>query len=166
MSHIRLRRHEVTFRPQSARVIIRPFIPGSSVRITNILNRALAMSEEDAMAQLEMLRAEFATRHFDIEALLLSHFERVRSRIPPKHSLSRVRQLIIGALFSGEYALESAALFNPSIVPHPDQSGVPEGGLRFVISLRATGEGHISSIEFRTGMIRPDGSITVEPVSR
>jgi predicted GH43/DUF377 family glycosyl hydrolase len=77
-----------------------------------------------------------------------------------------VRQLLIGALFSGEYALESAALFNPSMVPHPDQSGVPEGGLRFIMSLRATGEGHISSIEFRTGVIAADGAIGVEPVSR
>lgn len=166
MSPIRLRRHEVTFRPESARVIIRPFIPGSVQRIANILQRALAMTEEDVAAQLGMLRTEFASRHFDIDALLLSHFEKVRSRLPSKQVLSHDRRLIIGALFSGEYALESAALFNPSIVPHPDQSGVPEGGLRFVMSLRATGEGHISSIEFRTGIIRPDGGITVDPVSR
>jgi predicted GH43/DUF377 family glycosyl hydrolase len=90
----------------------------------------------------------------------------VRPRITSSAPLSRVRQLLIGALFSGEYALESAALFNPSIVPHPDQSGVPEGALRFVMSLRATGEGHISSIEFRTGLIARDGTISVEPVSR
>ena len=74
--------------------------------------------------------------------------------------------MLIGALFSGEYALESAALFNPSIVPHPDQSGAPDGGLRFIMSLRATGEGHISSIEFRTGSITWDGDITFDPVSR
>lgn len=67
---------------------------------------------------------------------------------------------------SGEYSLESAALFNPSIVPHPDQSGVAEGGMRFIVSLRATGEGHISSIEFRSGIIYSTGDITLEPVSR
>ena len=72
---------------------------------------------------------------------------------------------LIGALFSGEYALESAALFNPSIVPHPDQEGVPPGGLRFIMSLRATGEGHISSIEFRAGLIDPEGNIHLDPIS-
>lgn len=166
MSPIRLRRHEVTFRPQSARVIIRPFIPTSATRVAAILERALALSEEDAAAELQALHAEFASRHFDIEALLLTHFEKVRSRIPTPRSLSRARQLLIGALFSGEYALESAALFNPSIVPHPDQDGVPAGALRFIMSLRATGEGHISSIEFRTGLISRDGEARVEPISR
>jgi predicted GH43/DUF377 family glycosyl hydrolase len=73
---------------------------------------------------------------------------------------------LIGALFSGEYALESAALFNPSIVPHPDQDGMPEGALRFIMSLRATGEGHISSIEFRTGLINAEGGIRLDSVSR
>ena len=95
-----------------------------------------------------------------------AHYAKVRRHVFTQRPLSRERQLLIGALFSGEYALESAALFNPSIVPHPDQSGVPAGGLRFIMSLRATGEGHISSIEFRTGNIAPDGSITLDPVSR
>ena len=95
-----------------------------------------------------------------------AHYAKVQPHVFTQRPLSRERQLLIGALFSGEYALESAALFNPSMVPHPDQSGVPAGGLRFIMSLRATGEGHISSIEFRTGIIAPDGSITLDPVSR
>ncbi len=163
---IQLRRHEVTFQPQSARVIIRPFIPAKAQIVINILKRALALSEAEAEAELKTLMSEFVSRHFDIELVLLAHHEKVRRHIPLQPPLSRVRQLLIGALFSGEYALESAALFNPSIVPHPDQTGVPAGGLRFVMSLRATGEGHISSIEFRTGLIAPDGSINVDPVSR
>ena len=166
MTPIRLRRHSVTFQPESARVIIRPFIPGKPQVIANILARALALSEVDAEAQLQTILVEFASRHFDIESVLLAHYEKVRPRISSQAPISRVRQLLVGALFSGEYALESAALFNPSIVPHPDQVGVPEGGLRFVMSLRATGEGHISSIEFRTGIIAADGTIGVEPVSR
>jgi predicted GH43/DUF377 family glycosyl hydrolase len=166
MNAIRIRRHEVTFQPESARVIIRPFIPANARIIASILDRALALSEADADAHLQAIFVEFASRHFDIESLLLAHYERVRPYIPSQAPLSRVRQLLIGAIFSGEYALESAALFNPSIVPHPDQSGVPEGALRFIMSLRATGEGHISSIEFRTGLIAPGGAITVEPVSR
>ena len=164
--NIPLRRHEVTLLPQSARVIIRAFIPTPTQRITTIIGRALAMTEEDAARNLEAVRQEFDSRHFDIESLLLLHYEKVLSHIFTQRPLSRVRQLLIGALFSGEYALESAALFNPSIVPHPDQSGVPEGALRFIMSLRATGEGHISSIEFRSGMITAEGSISVDPISR
>ncbi|MDZ4401792.1 glycoside hydrolase family 130 protein [Prosthecobacter sp.] len=166
MNPIRIRRHNVTFQPESSRVIVRPFIPGKPQIVATILDRALALSEVEADAQLQGILVEFASRHFDIESVLLVHYERVRPQISQQPPLSRVRQLLIGALFSGEYALESAALFNPSIVPHPDQSGVPEGGLRFIMSLRATGEGHISSIEFRTGLIAPDGIISVEPVSR
>ncbi len=166
MTPIRIRRHGLTFQPESGRVIIRPFIPGKPQIIVNILARALALSEADAEAQLRAILVEFASRHFDIESVLLANYEKVRPRISSQAPLSRVRQLLIGALFSGEYALESAALFNPSIVPHPDQAGVPAGGLRYIMSLRATGEGHISSIEFRTGIIAADGTIGVEPVSR
>jgi predicted GH43/DUF377 family glycosyl hydrolase len=166
MNSIRLRRHDVTFRPESARVIIRPFVPTNAQRVANILGRALTMTEEEAATRLDALRSEFAARHFDIESLLLRHYEKVRHHLASKRPLTRVRQLLIGALFSGEYALECAALFNPSMVPHPDQSDVPEGALRFILSLRATGEGHISSIEFRAGIIGHDGVVTVEPISR
>jgi hypothetical protein len=76
-------------------------------------------------------------------------------------NLSEERRLLIGSYFLAEYSLESAALFNPSIVPHPDQSGLPPGALRFILSLRATGEGHISSITFRAGIIHPDHRIEV-----
>ncbi|MCB1210815.1 MAG: glycoside hydrolase family 130 protein, partial [Verrucomicrobiales bacterium] len=93
-------------------------------------------------------------------------FEKVQAAVFTQRPLTRSRQLLIGALFSGEYALEAAALFNPSIVPHPDQSDVPPGALRFIMSLRATGEGHISSIEFRDGIISPHGEIELAPVSR
>jgi predicted GH43/DUF377 family glycosyl hydrolase len=128
--------------------------------------RALALTEEEVVCQLSHVRREFDDRHFDIEIILLAHFEKVRQHVFTQHPLSRDRQLLIGALFSGEYALESAAIFNPSIVPHPDQGDAPPGSLRFIMSLRATGEGHISSIEFRAGIIASDGHITLDPVSR
>ena len=166
MTSIRVRRHGATFQPESERVIIRPFIPGNPQIVASILNRVLLLGEAEADAELKAILLEFASRHFDIESLLLANYEKVRPAISAQAPLSRVRQLLIGALFSGEYALESAALFNPSMVPHPDQSGVAEGGMRFIMSLRATGEGHISSIEFRTGVIAADGTIGVEPVSR
>lgn len=166
MMPIHLRRHDVRLVPESARVLLRPFIPANAQRITTIIGRALASSEEDAARDLEAVRQEFDSRHFDVEPRLLAHYELVRPHVFTQRPLSRARRLLIGALFSMEYALESAALFNPSIVPHPDQSGVPDGGLRFVLSLRATGEGHISSIEFRTGLITADGGISLDPVSR
>lgn len=166
MSPVPLRRHEVALLPESTRVILRPFIPSESHRITTIIGRALALTEDEVTHDLEAIRRDFESRHFHIETLLLAHFEKVKSHLFTQRPISMRRQLLIGALFSGEYSLEAAALFNPSIVPHPDQSGVPDGGLRFVISLRATGEGHISSIEFRTGEIAPDGSIHMAPVSR
>ena len=97
---------------------------------------------------------------------MLANFERVLPHIFTHQPLSRARKLLIGALFTGEYAPESAALFNPSIVPHPDQGGVAAGALRFIMSLRATGEGHISSLEFRSGMLSPEGGIQLDPVPR
>jgi predicted GH43/DUF377 family glycosyl hydrolase len=91
----------------------------------------------------------------------------VRSLLPPDSDISEARQQLIGSYFVSEFSLESAALFNPSIVPHPDQSGVPPNALRFILSLRATGEGHLSSITFRTGMIHADGRIEVmKPAGR
>lgn len=161
---LKIRRH-MTFLPDSARVIIRPFIPSAAHLVTNIVRRALALSDAEAENELTTVEAEFDSRHFDIESVLLAHFERVKRYVPEPEGLPRVRKLLIGALFSGEYALESAALFNPSIVAHPDQSGLPEGSLRYVMSLRATGEGHISSIEFRTGVITDRGKVSVELVS-
>lgn len=166
MTPIKLRRHEMTLVPESARVIIRPFKPVSVHHITTIIGRALALSEEDTSRDLEAMLKEFDARHYDLESPLLANYEKVLPHIFTHRPLSRARKLLIGALFSGEYALESAALFNPSIVPHPDQEGVPEGSLRFIMSLRATGEGHISSIEFRAGLIAADGGIYLDPVSR
>jgi predicted GH43/DUF377 family glycosyl hydrolase len=156
----------VTFRPDSSRVLIRPFIPSDPTRIVNIIARALALSETETEEQLAAVTADFGGRHHEIRAIWRRHFEKVKAHLFSSRPLSETRQLYIGALFSGEYALESAALFNPSIVPHPDQGGLGDGELRFILSLRATGEGHISSIEFRTGVIRGDNSITVDQPSR
>jgi predicted GH43/DUF377 family glycosyl hydrolase len=156
----------VSFRPDSSRVLIRPFISSDPARIVNIIGRALALTETETDGHLAAVTAEFASRHVDIRAIWRVHFERVKSHVFSSRPLSEARQLYIGALFSGEYAMESAALFNPSIVPHPDQSHLAEGELRFIMSLRATGEGHISSIEFRCGIIRGDYSIVMEQPSR
>ncbi|MDB6070859.1 MAG: glycosidase, partial [Verrucomicrobiales bacterium] len=166
MSRVPLRRHEITLLPESARVIIRPFVPSDPQRIATIIGRALALTEDEVALELEAVQLEFDSRHYNVDIQLREHYQKVVPHLFTQRPLSPARELLIGALFSGEYALESAALFNPSIIPHPDQSGVPAGGLRFIMSLRATGEGHISSIEFRDGHISPEGEISLAPVSR
>lgn len=164
MSRLEIRPTGAVFRPNSRRVLVRSFIPADETRVRHIIDRALALSAKEVRARLTDLRANFTARHANLETCWLRHFEMVRRHLgdrPPSLNL----RLYIGALFSGEYALESAALFNPSIVAHPDQSGLPEGALRFVLSLRATGEGHISSIEFRSGVLHADFSIQLDSVS-
>ena len=121
----------------------------------------MALPEEQVGPLLEEVSAEFSQRHQQIRDLFLERFEQVRDLLLTDGEVSEQRRLLIGSYFLAEYSLESAALFNPSIVPHPDQTGLPEGALRFVLSLRATGEGHISSITFRTGIIHPDQRIEV-----
>ncbi|MES2923966.1 MAG: glycoside hydrolase family 130 protein [Verrucomicrobiota bacterium] len=166
MNTINLNRHDIMLLPESSRVLIRPFIPAEEHRVTAIIGRALAFTEEEVLDKLQGVHREFDSRHYDIEDILWQYYLKVRPCITSTQPLSRAREMLIGALFSGEYSLESAALFNPSIVPHPDQSKVPKGGLRFVMSLRATGEGHISSIEFRAGVISAKGAISLDAVSR
>ena len=112
---------------------------------------------------LKDVAAEFSQRHQQIHRSFLERFEQVRDLVMTDEGISEQRQLLIGSYFVCEYSLESAALFNPSIVPHPDQSDLPPGALRFILSLRATGEGHISSITFRTGIIHADHRIEVLP---
>ena len=166
MKKIPIKRCALQFLPDSSRVLIRPFIPGPTQRIIQIIARGLAMSEEEATHEIATVMRDFGSRHLEIERLLLEIFKQVEPHLFSDSPLTHTRQLLIGALFTGEYALESAALFNPSIVPHPDQSGLKENSVRFIMSLRATGEGHISSIEFRTGVIDAKGAIEAEPVTR
>src|SRR5207253_11160300 len=115
---------------------------------------------------LKQVQSEFGERHLKIREFLRRRFEQVKQFLRGGQKLSEERQLLIGAYFTHEYSFEAAALFNPSVVPHPDQSDLPAGSLRFILSLRATGEGHISSITFRTGVIDREGNITINEPSR
>src|SRR5438552_8768063 len=148
--------------PDNKRVVVRPFISMDPTRVEHIIARALALSEPETEKQLSLVRADFSERHIDLDKNWLWHFDKVRAEIPDGETISEGRKLFTGALFSGEYALESAALFNPSIVPHPDQTGLGQGDLRFILSLRSTGEGHVSSIQFRIGVIHRDHSIVID----
>ena len=149
-----------------SRVLLRPFRPTTDDISRRIIARVMALSEEEVAKLTHHVLGEFSGRHEDVENIFLKRFAQVKIHLEPADQPlpSRERQLLIGAYFTHEYSPESAALFNPSIVPHPDQSGVPKkGALRFILSLRATGEGHISSITFRQGKIRAQNRITLTP---
>ena len=161
---IPITRTTIALRPDLTRILLRPFNPGDARRIRRIAARILSLPEGDVVALLNQVVAEFSRRHQGIGATFLERFAQIEKWISPQR-ISESRKRLIGSYFLSEFSLESAALFNPSIVPHPDQSGVPSGGLRFALSLRATGEGHISSMTFRTGLIHPDGRIEVMPAS-
>src|SRR5436190_1982842 len=160
---IHLTRDSTILKPDQSRVLLRRFSPGDSQRASGIISRIMSLPEERVGVLLDEICAEFRQRHQHIRYLFLERFEQVRENLVTDQDLSEQRRLLIGSYFLAEYSLESAALFNPSIVPHPDQTGVAPGALRFVLSLRATGEGHISSITFRTGIIHPDFRIEVLP---
>ncbi|MGC8990613.1 MAG: glycoside hydrolase family 130 protein [Verrucomicrobiia bacterium] len=149
--------------PDRKRVLIRPFHVSDDDVARRIVGRVLAMPEETVSRVLADVFGEFGGRHSDLEDFLHRRYREVERYLPAGVSPSQQRQLLLGAYFTHEYSLEAAALFNPSIVPHPDQTDLEPGSLRFVLSLRATGEGHISSITFRTGVISPKGKITVAP---
>jgi predicted GH43/DUF377 family glycosyl hydrolase len=143
----------------TSRVITRFHIPAKNTRILKIINRVLSLTENEAKKLMEKILFEFSDRHKNITRTLEHHFDKVAEYIPNGKQISETKKLLIGAYFTMEYAIESAALFNPSIVPDPDQTNIPKGCLRFIMSLRATGEGHISSIVFRTGIIDKNNSI-------
>jgi predicted GH43/DUF377 family glycosyl hydrolase len=126
----------------------------------------MALPESEVHSLWQEVKMEFSDRHAKIRDFLKARFEQVRPCLHTTSNLSEERQLLLGACFSHEYSLEAAALFNPSIVPHPDQSDLPPGALRFILSLRATGEGHISSITFRTGLIEARSKITINAPTR
>ena len=158
---IHVKRTTTILKPDQSRVLLRPFTPGEPERMGRIIARIMSLPEDQVGLLVDEVSAEFSQRHGQIRELFLERFEQVRELLLTDEGLSEQRRLLIGSYFLAEYSLESAALFNPSIVPHPDQTGLPTGSLRFILSLRATGEGHISSITFRAGIIRPDHRIEV-----
>ena len=163
---IHVKRTATILKPDQSRVLLRPFSPGDPRRTSRIIARIMSLPEDRVGPLLETIFAEFSNRHQQICKLFQERFEQVRHLLLTDEGLSEQRQLLIGSYFVCEYSLESAALFNPSIVPHPDQSNLPPGALRFILSLRATGEGHISSLTFRTGIIHNDHRIEVQSPSR
>jgi len=171
-----LKRTQVVLHPDRSRVLLRPFLlaneppgaaPGAAVgRALRICANVTALPESEVHALWKQVKAEFGERHAKTQRFLLSRFEQVRPLLKAAQGFSEERALLLGAYFTHEYSLEAAALFNPSIVPHPDQSDLTPGSLRFVLSLRATGEGHISSITFRTGTLDAENNIAINAPTR
>ena len=161
-----IQRTNVTLYPDNKRVLLRPFHLMSGKRASDICACVMALSEDAVHAQLTQLYAEFGGRHKKIREFFRCRYREVRPYLSSDRTLSDERLLLIGGYFTQEYAFEGAALFNPSLVPHPDQTCLPPGSLRFVLSLRATGEGHISSITFRTGVLGASGKILIDMPTR
>lgn len=167
-------RSDMRLRADSSRVITREFLPGQESmtrgisRAESVVERILALSDEEVSHTLAAVLADFGDRHPDLRATFREHFGLVSHRLPQSTSpdLSDERIDLIGAYLTQEYAIEGGALFNPSIVAHPDQSDCEPGELRFVMSVRAVGEGHWSSVEFRTGVVGSDHNVRLDEPGR
>ena len=170
-----LNRQALYLRPDPARVIVRPFKPATEPRDLNptdktranhIVDRVLALDTEAVASQLADVLENFLGRHRNLLERFEARANEMEEAFAAHGSFSKIQRQLIGAYFLNEYSFEASALFNPSIVPHPDQSDAPMGGLRFILSLRAIGEGHVSSLTFRGGTFAADGSLTVDPTAR
>lgn len=157
-----VRRTGIILKPTNSRVVIRPFEIADTTRVERIIARVSSLCDQEVERLLENVMREFRERHQRTREFFLHRFEQVRKHLLTDHPVGESRKLLIGSYFTQEYALESAALFNPAMVWHPDQSGLLEGSRRFIVSFRATGEGHISSITFRSGVIDDDNQITLD----
>ncbi|RLD88543.1 MAG: glycosidase [Bacteroidetes bacterium] len=134
-------------------------------RIAAIVSKIVALDDQSVELAIGRVFNDFENRHFDFKETILKHFETIENKVVLPEMLSLSRKFLIGAYFTKEYSIESAALFNPSIVVHPDQNGCNNDSVRFIMSLRATGEGHISSIVFRTGFVSKEGEVSMDKVS-
>ena len=170
-----LHRKALYLRPDPARVIVRPFKPATEPRDLNptdktranhIVERVLSLDPKVAAGLLADVLENFQGRHRNLLEEFGLRADGMEDALAAHGTFSEVQRQLVGAYFLHEYSFEASALFNPSIVPHPDQSGTPEGGLRFILSLRAVGEGHVSSLTFRAGTIAADGSLAVDPTAR
>lgn len=171
---ILLHHDNAMLRPDPSRTIARPFRPGwpaghpdgGPSRSEVIIDRILTLDDAGVDHQLEAIKLSLDERHRDIDKMLLRRFDEVADICPDPAIVDDRRRRLIGGYFTEEYAFEAAALFNPSVVLHPDQGGVAEGSLRFVMSLRGIGEGHVSSVSYRTGTWTPGGALEIDPVGR
>jgi predicted GH43/DUF377 family glycosyl hydrolase len=170
-----LNRQALYLRPDPARVVVRPFKPATEPRDLNptdktranhIVSRVLGLQPAAAEQQLTDVLENFEGRHRNLLEIFEMRAFEMEDALEPHAVLTKTQRYLVGAYFLHEYSFEASALFNPSIVRHLDQSGAPDGACRFILSLRAVGEGHISSLTFRSGTIAADGSVAIDPTAR
>jgi predicted GH43/DUF377 family glycosyl hydrolase len=162
---LKVKRKAIKIIGDTSRVITRLHLPHNRYRISKIIQRIMSLSETAAKNLIAQIMIDFSGRHKDIGHIFERHLNQVKGYLPRDAMLSDVQKALIGAYFTMEYSIESAALFNPSIVLHPDQGDLDEGSLRFIMSLRATGEGHVSSIVFRSGVLDRHTRFFFDPIS-
>ena len=162
---VKAKRKAIKILGDTSRVITLLHIPADRHRISRIIQRIISIPETAAKNLITQIMIDFSGRHEDIEHIFERHLNEVKGYLPRDATLSNFHRALIGAYFTKEYAIESAALFNPSIVPHPDQSDLNKGSMRFVMSLRATGDGHVSSVVFRSGVLDRHNTFLFDPIS-
>jgi len=160
---VEVQRTGIVLKPNMGRVLFRPFELQDQQRVLKIIARIMELSEEEVNELLSEVLREFRGRHSKPLQFFMNRFEAVKQHLVTDRQLGENRRLLIGSYFTQEYSFESAALFNPSIVWHHDQSGLQDGTKRFILTLRATGEGHLSSICFRSGTVDGDYQIRLDP---
>jgi predicted GH43/DUF377 family glycosyl hydrolase len=167
-----VRRSDLVLTADPSRVVATIFLPGQEIaasgesRSTAVLDRILALDEDVVSSTVAALRESFLPRHPHLASVWEANARLVEHRLVDHHHHTPDRRALIGAYFTQEYAIEAAALFNPSMVLHPDQSGLPSGSARFIMSLRGVGEGHISSVEWRTGVVDAQDDVTLDAVTQ
>jgi predicted GH43/DUF377 family glycosyl hydrolase len=165
-AQFKIKRKKERFYAEPSRVITKFYLPGGKERARHIINRFLSLPEDERKKLYEHIITDFSKRHKDIKQIFNKNFDEVHQFISADVVLSDEMRTLIGAYFTHEYSIQAAAFFNPSIVVSPNQDHVEEGCYRFILSFRSTGEGHISSIEFRSGILDKNNHITFDPVSR
>jgi predicted GH43/DUF377 family glycosyl hydrolase len=167
MPSLPITRSNVRLAPDPRRLITKPYVPVAmapaegKARLGRLVKRILALTPDEVSNTLEQIRLTFGQRDLGLEEVLVQGFSQVAHLFPHAAGASAEMQRVIGAYFVHQYSLEGSSLTNPSIVPAPDQAALPGGSLRVIVTVRAIGEGHISSIEFRTGVVGPEGDIEI-----
>lgn len=162
----RVERLPLRLHKDERRVITRPFSVHNETRIPELIGQISRLDDEEVTENLALVFSRFQERHKDLSATFLNHFKQATGMSGWSGELDEARRLLLGAYFTMEYSIEAAALFNPSIVAHPLQNAAEPDNLRFIMSLRATGEGHVSSVVFRTGTIGSDSHVALDPPAR
>jgi len=164
-----IRDFEQRLAPDPARVVIRPFHiaperqPAQSERARRIVEAVLALSSQECERELAIVDADFEARHWQTQGVYERRFEQIAAQIGCNGNIDQSHRELIGAYFCHEYSYAAAAVMNPSVVSHPDQTGLRKGDTRFVLSLRTVGEGHISSITFREGILSASNELSLWP---